>query len=518
MIHNRNWLRSALALVLAVCLMVGLATVAMAAPAGSCPDEAALASFVDYTIEYCPKAQDLIDKMVKKVIDDPTYYNLLGESKNNATIKSMAVDKIKEEITNDMMTELGLEPTEANRSMLAEEAYLIALMYHDYLEENGDTEVSRKGANEVCMKEMISFGLEKGKGVFAQTADYLADVVYDTYQEYLNGDKDDATAYAEKNCLIPHSFTGGECETCEASLYRIAGDNRYETAFDVANALKAELGVSKFQTIIVASGTDFADALGGSYLAAVKSAPILLTNKFNVDNVHSYIKANLAENGTIYILGGTAGVAASFEEGLPVAAKRLAGANRYETNLAILKEAGIAAGQEILVCTGTDYADSLSASATGKPILLVKKTLLDSQKEYLAGLGTSSKLVVIGGTSAVSANLATSLKDYGSVKRLAGDNRFQTSIKIAEYFFPEATSAIVAYGRNYPDGLCGGSLAYVMGAPMLLTNNVNAPTTAAYTLTAGITSGLALGGTSLISDAAVSEIFGQYTAIAVTMK
>lgn len=518
MIHNRNWLRSVLALVLAVCLMVGLATVALAAPAGSCPNEAALATFVDYTIEYCPQAQDLIDKMVKKVIDDDTYYSMLGMSKTDASIKKMAISAIEGEITDDMMTELGLEATAANRSMLAEEAYVIALMYYDYLEANGDTTVSREGANEVCMKEMIRFGLVKGKNVFNQTAELLADVVYETYQKYLTGGEEDATTYAEKHCLIPHTFTDGECDNCEASLYRIAGDNRYETAFDVADALKAELGVSKFQTIIVASGTDFADALGGSYLAAVKSAPILLTNKFNVDNVHDYINDNLAENGTIYILGGTAAVAASFEEGLPVKPVRLAGDNRYETNLAILKEAGVSADQEILVCTGTDYADSLSASATGKPILLVKKTLLDSQKTYLAGLGTSSKLVVIGGTSAVSANLATSLETYGSVKRLAGDNRFLTSLEIAKYFFPEADSAIVAYGRNYPDGLCGGSLAYVMGAPMLLTNNVNAPTTAAYTLAAGITSGLALGGTSLISDAAVSEIFGQYTEIAVTMK
>ena len=40
--------------------------------------------------------------------------------------------------------------------------------------------------------------------------------------------------------------------------------------------LKEVLGVEKFETIIIASGANFADALAGSYLATVKSAPILL--------------------------------------------------------------------------------------------------------------------------------------------------------------------------------------------------------------------------------------------------
>ena len=523
MIHNRNWLRAALSMVLALCLIVGVPTVALAAPAGSCTDEAALATFVDYTIEYCPEAQELIDLMVEKVIDNETYYSMLGQSKTSADIKQMAIQAIENEITDEMITELGLEATAANRTMLAEEAYVVAVMYYDYLEANGDTTLSREGANEVCMEEMIRFGLVKGKNVFNSKATEMAGIVYDTYQEYLEGGEEAADAYAEKHVTVPHAFTAGECSVCDAALYRIAGDNRYETAFDVADALKAELGVTQFNAVIVASGTDFADALAGSYLAAVKSAPILLTNKFNIDNVVEYIQANLAANGTAYILGGTAAVSADFETALETAlgreATRLAGDNRYLTNLAILKEAGVTADQEILVCTGTNFADSLSASAAGKPILLVNnRALLDQQKEYLAALGTSSKLVVLGGTSAVSTDMATALKAYGTVSRIAGDNRYLTSLAIAEYFFPEATTAVVAYGANFPDGLCGGALAYAMKAPLILSNNVNAGTSAEYTCEAGITSGYALGGTGLISDAAVSEIFGQFREIAVTLK
>ena len=77
------------------------------------------------------------------------------------------------------------------------------------------------------------------------------------------------------------------------------------------------------------------------------------------------------ENGTIYILGGTGVVTQRFAESLgKYSVKRLAGSDRYETNQAILNEAGVSK-QDILVCSGKDFADSLSASGTGEPILLV---------------------------------------------------------------------------------------------------------------------------------------------------
>ena len=61
--------------------------------------------------------------------------------------------------------------------------------------------------------------------------------------------------------------------------------------------------------------------------------------------------------------------------------KRLAGSDRYETNLKILQEASNF-NEDILVCSGGGYADCLSASAVKKPILLVPGRLLDYQKEY----------------------------------------------------------------------------------------------------------------------------------------
>ena len=92
--------------------------------------------------------------------------------------------------------------------------------------------------------------------------------------------------------MIPY----GETAAAElpAGVTRVFGADRYATAFKAADTLKSELGVSKFQNVIVASGTGFADALAGSYLAAQKNAPILLVRGANVNDVKNYIKSNPA--------------------------------------------------------------------------------------------------------------------------------------------------------------------------------------------------------------------------------
>ena len=268
--------------------------------------------------------------------------------------------------------------------------------------------------------------------------------------------------------------------------------------------------------MIVASGTGFADALAGSYLAAVKNAPILLVRGANVNDVKNYIKANLASGGTVYLLGGVNAVPQTMETGLDgFTVKRLGGADRYTTNLLILQEAGVG-NKDIIVCTGLNFADSLSASATGLPILLVKGGLTDSQKVFLAS--SSGKKIIVGGTAAVSASVESQLKAYGEVKRLAGNTRYDTSVLVAKEFFDAPTSAVLAYAKNFPDGLSGGPLAYVLNAPLILTDN-NRPTAAVnYGTSLGIKSGFALGGSGLISDKVVKNIFSMASGEEITVK
>ena len=335
--------------------------------------------------------------------------------------------------------------------------------------------------------------------------------------------------YYEDIPMLPHTCEDGICTACGNSVFRLAGANRWNTALKVADEMKTNLGDEKFDAIIIASGSGFADALSGSYLSSVKNAPILLSwgqggkyEYLDTDNI-AYIQENLAEGGTVYILGGVNAVPELYEEGLEgYNVKRLGGANRFETNILILEEAGIGEGEEILVCTATNFADSLSASATGKPILLVwneKGILYGDQPEFLSELKEQGcTFTIIGGENAVGTALAETISTYGNVERLAGENRFETSVLVARKYFEAPEYAVLAYAWNYPDGLCGGALAYTLNAPLVLTMTNYETQASEYIQTQEIAKGIVLGGETLISNAAIRTVFAMEADAPVAVK
>ena len=188
--------------------------------------------------------------------------------------------------------------------------------------------------------------------------------------------------------------------------------------------------------------------------------------------------------------------------------ERLSGKGRYETNLKILEAADVAGG-EIIVATGENFADSLSASAVRRPILLVKDTLSDAQKEFLGGL-EEAKFYIAGGTGAVSDKLKAELEDYtkAEIERLSGKSRKDTSVEIAKKFFKNPTAAIVASSENYPDGLCGGPLAAELNVPLILTFNGDYVRAREYVDEGGIDAGYVLGGSGVLLNETVVEVYG----------
>lgn len=293
----------------------------------------------------------------------------------------------------------------------------------------------------------------------------------------------------------------------EEPVYRVSGASRYETSYKTADVLKEQLGVDKFDTAIIAYGKNFPDALAGSYLAGKTNAPILMINKNYVDELTAYVKANVKKGGKVYVLGGEGAIPNSQLNGLgEYDLCRLAGQTRYETNLKILEEAGMK-DDDILVCTGKTFADSLSASATGKPIFLVNnKALTAEQKEFLAR-HAGSKFYIIGGTGAVSEVMADEIRQYGSVERIYGSSRYETSVKLAEKFFSDAKVSVLASAKNFPDGLCGGPLAMSKNAPLILTATGKEAAAVEYMRNNSIGIGAVLGGDTLISDDVVEEIY-----------
>ena len=313
-----------------------------------------------------------------------------------------------------------------------------------------------------------------------------------------------------------HGGTGGSggsgsggTSVPSADSDRVAGANRFQTAINVANQLKKELGVVKFNNIVVANSDEFADALSATALASAKKAPILVVNENNETTVKNYITANLVKGGNVYIIGGTAAVTERFEGSLTACkVTRLGGSDRYATNLAVLKALGVTGASDIMVASGSLYPDALSASATGNPVLLVGKTLTDAQKDYLATLGGNDDYYVIGGTVAVNATVMNQLKasKLGDVVRLEGINRFETGLAVAEEFFLNAKTVVVASGDDFPDGLTGGVLANAMDAPMMLINQYNTTEAADFVDDNNVKTVVAIGGTTAISNATLNKV------------
>lgn len=295
----------------------------------------------------------------------------------------------------------------------------------------------------------------------------------------------------------------------------ISGPTRYETSLSTADALKKSQGVEKFKTIIVATGKTFADSLAGCYLASVRgNAPIILINPVagtQQNRTIDYINSNLADGGEVIILGGNASVPATIDSRLNGSVSRLAGSTRYETNIMILEEAGVSAADELLISTGNTFADSLSASATRMPILLVDKVMSETQSNFIEKYFKDSqkKITILGGKNSVSDEVYKSLSKLNkSIKRIAGESRYDTSRLIAKEYFTDAKKAVIAYGMNFPDGLSGGSLAMQLGAPLLLANdNLEvAKMLSNYTIECDIHDGYILGGAKFVTDEATRVI------------
>ncbi|MBQ6662164.1 MAG: cell wall-binding repeat-containing protein, partial [Firmicutes bacterium] len=280
------------------------------------------------------------------------------------------------------------------------------------------------------------------------------------------------------------NFTGTATKTfqivkAKASFTRIAGADRFQTSYQIADRYKQELGVSQFTAACIADGYNYPDALAGAYFAAARKAPILVIHKDAPTGPKTaatidYLKKNVKKGSTVYILGGPGSVPDAVLNQVKAAGfkvTRLWGANRYASNLEILKAANIKAGTDFIVCTGADFADALSASATGKPVLLVAgNKLTEDQKVYLQAVKAKS-FTVIGDSTVVADGVVNELKAYAPASRLTGATIYDRSVAIARKFFPSNVVHVnLADGRNFPDALCGGPLASKLGGPLLLTD------------------------------------------------
>ena len=308
---------------------------------------------------------------------------------------------------------------------------------------------------------------------------------------------------------------------------RVAGGNRFETAIGLAEEF------DEADTVLIARGDDFPDALAGAPLASHLEAPILLSSP------GSLVEATLAEIDRLgaseaRLLGGTAALSATVEaqleaEGLTV--ERYEGANRWETASLIAEDledtdAAYVARGRVIGDPDRGWEDAVAVSAlaafTGTPILLTDTDELPAATS--GALAGRSEVTIVGGDAVVSPEVEAVI-DAGEgsrTERLAGADRWATSADIADASIAagmDPSTTWIATGRNFPDALAAApvvgatapQVAQDAGGVLLLVDGLNLDRSDASRdwLAANATSIdriRAVGGPSVITDATLDAM------------
>jgi putative cell wall-binding protein/sugar lactone lactonase YvrE len=306
----------------------------------------------------------------------------------------------------------------------------------------------------------------------------------------------------------------------------IAGDNRFDTAVAASeHAYPDGLALDGERTVVIATGRNWPDALGGAALAGALDAPILLVEPTSLP---SSTKAEIERLGATHaiILGGTGAVSDAVMAAIDAIGgiedvERIFGSDRYQTADAValrtieVLELGDGYDGTAFVATGANFPDALAAAplaaAQGWPLFLAHPTA-GVLPGTATAMGSVDDAIILGGTGALSASVESALDTLlgGSqyTERLQGVNRYVTAVAIASYGVTDAGHTWdrvgIATGQDYPDALAGGVLQGKVGSVMLLTTptTLHAATVTALTANAGaIDTVTFFGGTGVVSPA-----------------
>lgn len=310
------------------------------------------------------------------------------------------------------------------------------------------------------------------------------------------------------------------------STQRLFGENRYATAA----AISAE-GWETSDTVIVASGENFPDALAGAALAGDKMAPVLLTMKNRLPS-ETLSEIKRLKTKTIYILGGEDTISKTVEEQLSdtYTVVRMAGSDRYQTAVNIgqrIISDRVKNGENtkdsdtIILSTGLDFPDALAAAPfagqNGLPVLFTEKEALNTHTRQALLDWEIKKVIITGGTNVISEQIENVLRNELAITvlRLSGEDRHLTSLAIAKHFeeYPEGRSGIgyknaaLVTGEDFPDALAGAALAAKSKYPILLTSKdkVN-PEVSDYLREMNLEKLYIYGGKGVITDKVKDEI------------
>lgn len=302
---------------------------------------------------------------------------------------------------------------------------------------------------------------------------------------------------------------------------RIEGNDRIETSVETSK----DLYPNGTNAVVLANAERYTDVLTADPFAIQEKASALLTYKYELpEKTLKEIERLGAKK--IYISGGYDAVSKKVVDELANRGYeifRFDGVDRYDTarKIAIkIREKGNTNAAEL--ASGEDFPDALCMTPLAvkdqAPILLTKKDSVPKYTKQALAEWDIENIKIGGLDEAVSKEVEKQLKsgfaiDKNSkkdsnvydgakaVKRIGGEDRYETSAKLAKESYPESKLGVYATGEDFPDALIAGNYAGTKEAPVLLVKGDSLPEPIEkYTKESKIKKATIIGGVNAVSD------------------
>ncbi|MFE3858133.1 cell wall-binding repeat-containing protein [Streptomyces griseorubiginosus] len=280
-------------------------------------------------------------------------------------------------------------------------------------------------------------------------------------------------------------------------------------------------GLMDAKAAVLTNRDSTAYALTAPALAGKKQGPVLPTPKTGLSAaVKAELKRVLKPGANVYLLGNTSILTSSVTsqvKALGFTPKRLTGADRFATSVAVAKTI-TTAPKYVFLASGTDAYASLPAAAaagadgtgsSGGLVLSNGKKLSSSVKSYLNGINPNKTMVITVGADAKYALTHTSFSRWpssASYYPITGSTKESLSVNVAKFWWNAPANVALAYSGSWRDGLSAASAMNVFGPVLWTTRPALSKEVTSYLLreSASINTAVAFGGTGSVTAGALN--------------
>ncbi len=236
----------------------------------------------------------------------------------------------------------------------------------------------------------------------------------------------------------------------------------------------SEATFGRNDNVVLVGKDSIPDALCSASIAGYLDAPILLSDKDELDEkLLSELGRLHAKN--IYVLSGDKLISRKVKDQLKAKGYNLydySGQDRYETSSKIARFMN--AYKQFILVSGQDFYDTPSISPYSYekkiPILLTKKNSMPGHTYDL--VKKDSSILAIGGDQTIDSDVYSQLsKKKVKLDKIAGKDRFDTSVKIVKGLYPESASYICINDKYIVKDIVTSVMSVKYQKPIVLEKN-----------------------------------------------